>query len=129
MTTTVRTDFTTDTLPILNAAYPIVYRGDLVGVVADGEIYAAGWIEGCDRPVVRAMGLAIIEAPQLTPDQQFSFAAYYLLPEEIWDDLQDVPDELIARRVNLPLDIIRCRRNLPALGLRVLPGSPEDICA
>lgn len=129
MTTQCLSNVTTGSLPILNAGHPILFRGDLVGVVSDGEIFAVGWIEPRDRPVVRAMGLAILEAPHFTADQQFSFAAYYLLPEELWDDLQVMPDELIARRTDLPLDLIRCRRGLPSLAFRDAIPTPDDICA
>ncbi|HEX5416041.1 MAG TPA: hypothetical protein VFZ25_10275 [Chloroflexota bacterium] len=129
MATQILTNGATGTLPILNAGHPIVFRGDLVGVVSDGEIFAVGWIEPRDRPVVRAMGLAILDAPHFTPDQQFAFAAYYLLPEELWDDLRVMPDELIARRTDLPLDLIRCRRGLPSLAFRDALPVPEVICA
>lgn len=129
MTTQILTDVATGTLPILNAGHPIVFRGDLVGVVSDGEIFAVGWIEPRDRPVVRAMGLAILEAPHFIAEQQFSFAAYYLLPEEIWSDLEPMPDELIARRTDLPLDLIRCRRGLPSLAFRSATPAPNEICA
>lgn len=119
----------TEGLPILNAAHPIWLRGNLAGVVCDGEVFAVGWIETVDRLVLRAMALAVLEAPQLTPDQQFAFAAYYLLPDEQWLDLRDVPDELIARRTDLPLDLIRCRRELPSLGIGRSAAARAEICA
>ena len=82
-----------DALPILHAGHPIWYHGDLAAVVSDGEVYSIGWIGGRDRPVVRAMALAVGEAPHLTSDQQLSFAAYSLLPEERWDALRGSSDE------------------------------------
>jgi hypothetical protein len=106
---------TMDSLPILHLAHPIWYQGRLAAVAANGEVYAVGWVEPGQRPVLRAMALAVFEAPFLAPDQQLGFAAYYLLPSERWRALCSLPDELIARQTGLPLDLIRRRRALPPL--------------
>src|ERR1700676_1424410 len=100
-----------EALPVINAGHPVWYRGQLVGVAANGEITTIGWVDGADRLVLRALAVAIFEAAQLDPDQQFSFAAYYLLPDEIWNDVERWPDELIERTVGVPLDVIARRRS------------------
>jgi hypothetical protein len=118
-----------NTLPILHAGHPIWYRGELAGVAANGEMYAVGWTEPKDRPVLRALALATFEAPQLTPDQQYSFAAYYVLPEERWVELQLLSDDLIALTECLPIDVVRRRRSLPSLGLATARDDVPAMCA
>jgi len=117
------------TLPILNAGLPIWYHGKLAAVAVDGEVYSVGWVEPGDRSVLRAMALASFDAPHFTSDQQFSFAAYYLLPEDLWCDLQALPDELIARHAELPVDLVRRRRILPSVEPRACPECPVSACA
>ena len=104
-----------ESLPILHAGHPIWYRGELRAVVTGDEVYSVGWVEPRDRPVIRALALAASEAPFFTPDQQLSFAAYYLLPEARWTGLRSMPDELIALQTGLPLDLIQRRRTLPTV--------------
>jgi hypothetical protein len=119
-------------LPILHAAHPIWYRGNLVAVASQGEVFSVDWLSGPDRTVVRALGLAVVEAPYLTPDQQLDFAAYFLLPEERWGDLQALTDDCIASQAALPVDLVRRRRTLPTLGLNLaeVPDVPPvAICA
>lgn len=119
----------TASLPILHAGHPIWYRSQLAGVAANGEVYAAGWIEPRERPVLRALALAAFEAPHFSPDQQLSFAAYYLLPGDRWADLRGMPDDLIAQTTNLPVEIVQRRRTLPSLGLVDVAVEPESACA
>jgi len=116
-------------LPVLNAGLPIWYRGKLAAVAVDGEVYSVGWVEAGDRSVVRAMALAAFDAPHFTPDQQFSFAAYYLLPDDLWCDLQALPDELIAQHAELPVDLVRRRRILPSVEPRACSECPVPACA
>jgi hypothetical protein len=116
-------------MPILHAGHPIWYRGELAGVAANGEVYTVGWIEPRDRLVVRALAIAAFEAPHLTEDQQLSFAAYYVLPEERWEQLQHLPDELIGLTEGLPVDVVTRRRTLPALGLSRGRAADEVACA
>jgi len=116
-------------LPILHAGLPIWYQGRLAAVAVDGEVYSVGWVEPGDRAVLRAMALAALEAPQLTPDQQFSFAAYYLLSEEVWNDLRALPDELIARREGVPVELVRRRRSLPDLMTGATTANRAPVCA
>jgi len=118
-----------ENLPPLSAGHPIWYRGQLAGIAANGEVFTFGWVEGRDRRLLRALGLAAFEAPQLTPDQQFSFAAYYLLPEESWCELRQLPDELIALSTWLPVELVRRRRSLPELGLTIPTRCVEAVCA
>ncbi len=118
-----------DSLPILHAGHPLWYRGRLVGVAVDGEVYTVGWVEPSERQVVRAIGLAALEAPHFTPDQQLGFAAYYLLPPERWRTLRALPDELIARMAGLPLDLVARRRQLPELGVGDDEVDEEIACA
>ncbi len=118
-----------DSLPILHAAHPIWYRGQVRAVAVGDEVYSIGWVEPPERPVLRAMALAIIDAPSFSPDQQLSFAAYYLLPEEKWRDLRQMPDELIARRTGLPLDLIQRRRSLPTVDPVSDDHAAEAACA
>lgn len=122
-------EIATEGLPILNAGHPLWYRGRLVGVASHGEAYTVGWIAPPDRPVIRAMALAVLEAPDLSEAQQLAFAAYYLLPEERWAILASRPDELIAARTGLPLDLVRCRRGLPALDGESVVSATHCICA
>ncbi len=118
-----------DVLPVLHAGHPIWYRGQVRAVAAGDEVYSIGWVEPRERPVLRAMALAVFEAPSLTPDQQLSFAAYYLLPEDTWRDLRQMPDELVALHTGLPLDLIQRRRTLPTVD--PVPGDlpREAACA
>jgi hypothetical protein len=116
-------------LPVLHAGHPIWYRGRLAAVACDEEVYSVGWLEQRDRPVVRAMALAVFEAPHLTADQQFSFAAYYLLPEERWDDLRAASDETIACLTGLPVDLVQRRRVLPSVRTSFATPEPAAICA
>ena len=118
---------TLDSLPILHLAHPIWYQGRLAAVAANGEVYAVGWVEPDQRPVLRAMALAVFEAPFLAPDQQLGFAAYYLLPSERWRTLCSLPDELIAQQTGLPLDLIRRRRALPSLPWDETAASPGTV--
>jgi hypothetical protein len=118
-----------DALPILHAAHPVWYRGRLRAVVADDSVYSVGWVEPRERPVIRAMALATVEAPYFTPDQQLSFAAYYLLPEERWADLRAMPDEIIALRTGLPLDVVQRRRTLPSVDITTIEPEAETACA
>jgi hypothetical protein len=116
-------------LPILHAGHPIWYRGRLAAVASDDEVYAVGWLDQRDRPVVRAMALAAFEAPHLTADQQFSFAAYYLLPEERWDQLQKHCDEVVALLTGLPRDVVERRRILPSVRTSFAEPTLESVCA
>lgn len=118
-----------DSLPILHAGHPIWYRDQLRAVAIGDEVYSVGWVEPRDRPVIRALALAIGEAPRFSPDQQLSFAAYYLLPEERWGDLQSMPDELIALQTGLPLDLIQRRRALPRVEPLRETETTEAVCA
>jgi hypothetical protein len=118
-----------EALPILHAGHPIWYKGQLAGVAANGEVYAVGWAEPADRLVLRALAVAAFEAPSLDPDQQLSFAAYYLLPDDIWCDIERWPDELIARTVGVPIDVVRRRRALPPLGLKNADTTDAKVCA
>lgn len=115
-------------LPVLHAGHPIWYRGELAAIASGGEVYSVGWLSGPDRQVVRAMALAAFDAPQLTSDQQLSFAAYYLLPEERWDDLRSLSDDLAARVTGLPIELVERRRTLPSVRVDALPAA-ESICA
>jgi hypothetical protein len=117
-----------ESLPILHAALPVWYRGNLVGLVANGEVFTLGWVEPRERPVVRALALAALEAPSFTPQQQLGFAAYYLLPDERWHDLSWLPDDVIATTTGLPLDVILYRRTLPSLDLAP-SARPAIACA
>jgi hypothetical protein len=118
-----------DPLPILHAALPIWRRGQLVGLVANGEVFTVGWVEPRERSVLRALTIAAQESPSFTPDQQFSFAAYYLLPEERWVDLAWMPDELIASTTGLPVDLVEHRRSLLSLGLSCPTDQIVGVCA
>lgn len=102
-----------EALPILHAGHPVWYRGQLRAVTLGEEVYSVGWVEPRDRTVIRALALAASEAPHFSADQQLSFAAYYLLSEERWENLRHLPDELIALQTGLPLDLIQRRRTLP----------------
>src|SRR4051794_28152873 len=104
-----------DFLPQLSAGHPIWYRGQLAGVAANGEVFSFGWVDGRERQVLRALALAAFEAPQLSPDQHFSFAAYYLLPDEVWAGVRHLADEMIARTTTVPVEVVRRRRSLPDL--------------
>lgn len=116
-------------LPTLNAGQAIWYRGELAAVASGGEVYSIGWLAGPDRLVVRAMALAAFEAPHLTSDQQFSFAAYYLLPEERWDDLRHLGDEPASRIAGLPVELIERRRILPSVRVEVPEPASAGRCA
>ncbi|MGH2461352.1 MAG: hypothetical protein ACRDIY_21045 [Chloroflexota bacterium] len=118
-----------DALPILHAGHPIWYRGQLRAVAIGDEVYSVGWVEPRDRSVIRALALAVSEAPYFTSDQQLSFAAYYLLPEARWDDLHGLPDELVALQTGLPLDLIERRRVLPRVEPIGAGEEPEAVCA
>jgi len=118
-----------DALPMLHAAHPIWYRGQVRAVAIADEVYSVGWIEPRDRPVLRAMALAVFEAPYFTPDQQLSFAAYYLLPEGRWSDLRGLPDELVALRTGLPIDVVQRRRSLPSVEPVAVDREPDSVCA
>jgi hypothetical protein len=118
-----------ENLPPLSAGHPIWYRGQLAGIAANGEVYSFGWVDGRERRLIRALGLAALEAPQLSPDQQFSFAAYYLLPEETWCEVWQMSDDLIALTTSVPVEVVRRRRVLPDLGLSKRPGYIESACA
>ncbi len=118
-----------ESLPILHAGHPIWYRGRLAAIAANDEVYSVGWTDGADRLVVRAMAVAVFEAPQLDSDGQLSFAAYYLLPDEVWDEVERWPDELIERTVGVPQDLIRRRRSLPSLGPKSATQEAETVCA
>lgn len=118
-----------ESLPILHAAHPIWYRGQIRAVAVGDEVYSVGWVEPRERPVLRAMALAIADAPYFTPDQQLSFAAYYLLPEADWRELRQLPDELIALRTGLPVDLIQRRRSLPSVEPEPIDCAPEAVCA
>jgi hypothetical protein len=101
----------------------------LLGIAANGEVYSAGWVSPGERLVLRALGVAIFEAPSLEPDQQLGFAAYYLLPDEVWSEVERWPDELIERTVGVPLDVIQRRRSLPPLGVKFAAPEAEAVCA
>jgi hypothetical protein len=101
----------------------------LLGVAANDEVYAVGWVTPGERLVLRALAVATFEEPSLDPDQQLSFAAYYLLPEETWSDVERWPDELIERTVGIPLDVIQRRRSLPPLGVKLAAYEMEAVCA
>ena len=116
-------------LPVLHAGHPIWYKDRLAGVASNGEVYAVGWVDPSERLVLRALAVAIFEAPSLDPDQQFSFAAYYLLPDEVWLEVERWPDDLIERTVGVPLEIVRRRRELPSLGVNYATKEAEAICA
>ena len=118
-----------DGLPILHAGHPICYHGQVRAVAIDDEVYSVGWVEPRERPVLRAMALAAFDAPYFSPDQQLSFAAYYLLPEDRWIDLADLPDELIALQTGLPLDLVQRRRSLPSVEPASADAAPEAVCA
>ena len=118
-----------ESLPVIHAGHPIWYRGQLMGVAASGEVTTVGWVGGADRLVVRALAVAAFEAPHLDPDQQFSFAAYFLLPDDIWNDVERWPDELIERTVGVPGDVVSRRRSLPTLGFGRDPQRAEPVCA
>lgn len=120
-----------EALPTLHAAHPIWYQGKLRAVTVADEVYTVGWVEPEERLVLRAMALAVSEAPRLTADQQLSFAAYYLLPEERWASLQALPDELIARQAGVPIELVQRRRSLPALGTgtEAAIADPITVCA
>jgi hypothetical protein len=118
-----------EVLPPLSAGHPIWYRGQLAGIAANGEVFSFGWVDGRERRVLRALALAAFEAPHLSPDQQFSFAAYYLLPEEVWCDVRHLADELVALTTSLPVEVVHRRRSLPDLGLEVFPRLVEAACA
>ena len=107
-----------ETLPILHAGHPIWYRGRLAGVAANGEVYTVGWTNPADRLVIRALGIAAFDGPHLDADGQFGFAAYYLLPDDVWDDVQRWPDELIEKTTGVPVELVRRRRILPGLGVK-----------
>lgn len=117
------------TLPSLHAAHPIWYRGQLAAVTVDEEVYSVGWADPADRLVLRAMALGLQDAPYFTAEQQLSFAAYYLLPEERWCDLALMTDELISRTTGLPLDLIHRRRELPPLGFECPDRAEAAACA
>ena len=119
----------TDSLPLLHAGHPIWYRGQLAGVAANGEVFSCGWVEARERKVIRALAIAALEAPHLSPEQQLGFAAYYLLPDERWIDLQHLSNDLIAVTTSLPVDLILCRRSLPDLGLMTTSALAEAACA
>lgn len=118
-----------EALPVIHSGHPVWYRGQLAGVAANGEVTTIGWLDAAARLVVRALAAAVFEAPQLDPDQQFSFASYCLLPDEIWNDMEGWPDELIERIVGVPADVIRRRRSLPSLGATISDGGYERACA
>lgn len=118
-----------EALPVLHAAHPIWYQGRLRAVTIADEVYTVGWVEPRERLVLRAMALAISEAPRLTADQQLSFAAYYLLPEEQWAKLRSWPDDLIARQTGLPIDLVQRRRSLPPLDSREPSVASDTVCA
>ena len=122
-------NFVSESLPSLSAGLPIWYRGQIAGLAANGEVFSFGWVDQQERRVIRALALAAFEAPHLSPDQHFSFAAYYLLPEETWSDLRQLPDELIALSTAVPLEVVRRRRSLPDLGTAVPPRMLEAACA
>jgi hypothetical protein len=124
-----RMNAVTVSLPILHAGHPIWYQGRLVGIAADGEVYTVGWIDPSERSLFRALGAAVLEAPSLDADGQFSLATYCLLPDEIWLDREDWPDELIARTVGVPLDVVHRRRDLPPLGANYADTVLEPVCA
>ena len=116
-------------LPILHAGHPIWYRGEVAAVASNGEVFTVGWLDTQDRPVVRAMAIAAFEAPHLSDDQQFSFAAYFLLPEERWDDLCRASDEVVALATGLPIDLIRRRRILPSVRTAFCTPERDVVCA
>ena len=118
-----------ENLPPLSAGFPIWYRGQIAGIAANGEVFSFGWVDGRERRVLRALALAAFEAPHLSEDQQFSFAAYYLLPEESWMEIRHLPDELIGLSTTLPLEVVRRRRSLPDLGIATHPQLLEAACA
>ena len=122
-------NFVSDSLPTLSAGTPIWYGGQLAGIAANGEVFSFGWVEGRERRVLRALALAAFEAPHLSSDQHFSFAAYYLLPEESWAEVRHLPDELAALSTSLPLEVVRRRRALPDLGIATTPLLLEAACA
>ena len=120
---------TVHALPILHAGHPIWYHGEVAAVAGNGEVYTLGWLDSRDRPVVRAMAIAAFEAPHLSADQQLSFAAYYLLPEERWDDLRGASDEVVALATGLPLDLIERRRILPSVRTSFSTTECDAVCA
>jgi hypothetical protein len=122
-------NFVSETLPPLSAGLPIWYRGQLAGIAANGEVFSFGWVDGRERRVLRALALAAFDAPEMSPDQHFSFAAYYLVPDETWVELRHLPDELIALSTSLPLDVIRRRRSLLELGVARPALLVEAACA
>ena len=122
-------NYVVDSLPVLHAGHPIWYRGRIRAVAIDDEVYSVGWVEPRERPVLRAIALAVSEAPYFTPDQQLSFAAYYLLPENRWDDLRSTPDELIALHTGLPLDVVQRRRSLPSVETNAADVAASIACA
>jgi hypothetical protein len=118
-----------ENLPPLSAGFPIWYRGQVAGIAANGEVFSFGWVDGRERRVLRALALAAFEAPHMSADQHFSFAAYCLLPEESWKEVRHLPDELIALSTSLPLEVVRRRRSLPDLGIATPPRLIEAACA
>ena len=118
-----------ENLPPLSAGLPIWYRGQIAGIAANGEVFSFGWVDGRERRVLRALALAAFEAPEMSADQHFSFAAYYLLPDESWVEVRHLPDELIALSTSLPLEVVRRRRSLPDLGIAQPPRLIEAACA
>ncbi|SRR5258708_18657660 len=118
-----------ESLPVLHAGHPIWYHDRLAGVAANGEVYAIGWTDPSERLVLRALAVAVFEAPSLDPDQQFSFAAYYLLPDDVWHEVERWPDDLIERTVGVPVEIVRRRRTLPPLGLKYADNDAVVACA
>jgi hypothetical protein len=118
-----------ESLPILHAGHPIWYRGRLAGVAANGEVYTVGWASTGDRLVLRALAIAAFEGPHLDADGQFSFAAYYLLPDEVWTEVERWPDELIENTVGVPIELVRRRRILPSLGVKSAETTIEPVCA